>query len=484
MQATRSLVRKSINVPSHPSLASHRGFAQLLSTTDTMITRPESPPPTLIRASRKRKVLPASWMRAGTSKGLFIQRKHLPSSQEAWSPWILAAMGSKCADPRQLDGMGGATSTTSKVAIVAPSQKPGIDVEYTFAQVAVGKHKIDYSGNCGNIASGVGPFALEEGLVQARPGDSYVCFGFVCSYSPFTDNKQVTVRILNTNTGRVLEETVAVDEDGYLLEQGDYRLAGVADPGVEIKVAFVEPAGSMTGTLLPTGNSEDTVTINNPTALSEPFSVQATLIDAANPFVVVDAESLPSASMLQGSDEWLETIEDIRRQGAIMMGLASSVEQAALTRGTPKIMMVSSPSLSGNMETLGSPSADISVLSMSMGKIHPSVQLTGAVCLASACCVPGTVAHRYSIATKNILHELGLDDVSSASSSPSSVSPSSSRQQSPLPDDKLVAPKIMIAHRSGQIPVEVRLSGERDVERCIVSRTARKLFEGNVLFYT
>jgi 2-methylaconitate cis-trans-isomerase PrpF len=393
-------------------------------------------------------------------------------------------MGSKCADPRQLDGMGGATSTTSKVAIVAPSQKPGIDVEYTFAQIAVGKHKVDYSGNCGNIASGVGPFALEEGLVQAQPGDSYVCSSSMSSCWTCTDKKQVTVRILNTNTGRVLEETVAVDEDGYLLEQGDYRLAGVADPGVEIKVAFVEPAGSMTGTLLPTGNTEDTINITNPTLLSEPFSVQASLVDAANPFIIVDAGSLPSASMIQGSDEWLDTIEDIRRQGAVIMGLASSVEQAALTRGTPKIMMVSSPSLSGNRETLGSHNADISVLSMSMGKIHPSVQLTGAVCLASACCIRGTVAHRYSNSTKTILHNLGLDDTSSSSSSPSSGSPSSSREHSPHPDEKLAMRKITIAHRSGQIPVEVRLTGEKDVERCVVSRTARKLFEGNVLFYT
>jgi 2-methylaconitate cis-trans-isomerase PrpF len=139
-----------------------------------MITKPETPPPSLVRASRKRKVLPASWMRAGTSKGLFIQRKHLPEAQEAWSTWILAAMGSKNADPRQLDGIGGATSTTSKVAIVSPSHRPGIDVEYTFAQVAVGKHKVDYSGNCGNIASGVGPFALEEGMVEAMPGQKYV----------------------------------------------------------------------------------------------------------------------------------------------------------------------------------------------------------------------------------------------------------------------------------------------------------------------
>lgn len=155
-----------------------QGFAQLVIPTETMITKPDSPPPFLVQASRKRQVLPATWMRAGTSKGLFIHRKYLPNQQEAWSPWILAAMGSRNGDPRQLNGIGGATSTTSKVAVVSPSRTPGIDVEYTFAQVAVGKQKIDYSGNCGNIASGVGPFAVEEGMVQAKPGQKYVCILF------------------------------------------------------------------------------------------------------------------------------------------------------------------------------------------------------------------------------------------------------------------------------------------------------------------
>ena len=152
-----------------------RGFAQLVTAAGTMITKPDSPPPFLVEGiRRKRHVLPATWMRAGTSKGLFIHRKYLPSQQELWSPWILAAMGSRNGDPRQLNGIGGATSTTSKVAIVSPSQTPGIDVEYTFAQVAVGKQKVDYSGNCGNIASGVGPFAVEEGIVKAKPGQNSV----------------------------------------------------------------------------------------------------------------------------------------------------------------------------------------------------------------------------------------------------------------------------------------------------------------------
>ncbi|RVX75161.1 hypothetical protein B0A52_00513 [Exophiala mesophila] len=351
-------------------------------------------------------------------------------------------MGSRNGDPRQLNGIGGATSTTSKVAIVSPSQTPGIDVEYTFAQVAVGKQKVDYSGNCGNIASGVGPFAVEEGIVKAKPGQN-----------------SIDVRILNTNTGRVLVETVAVDEDGLLLEQGNYQMAGVSDPGAEIKVAFVDPAGSMTGMLFPTGRTEDTITVEDPTALERPFSVQATLIDAANPFVIVDAQTLPSA-FLQGSEEWLETIEDIRREGAVMMGLANSVEEAALTRGTPKIMMVSSPNtLNGYGKVDSTP--DISVLSMSMGQIHPSVQLTGAVCLAGASCIEGTVAHRHCRSAE-LLDAFGVQPIKHGFQSPKTI---------------------MIGHRSGQIPVGVHLQDQGALERCIVSRTARRLFEGNVLFY-
>lgn len=123
---------------------------------------------------RVRRALPAVLMRAGTSKGLFIHRQHLPASEKEWSIPLLAAMGSRGSDTRQIDGVGGATSTTSKVAVVSPSCRPGIDVEYTFVQVAVGQEAVDFSGNCGNMASGVGPFALQEGLVQAKPGEHVV----------------------------------------------------------------------------------------------------------------------------------------------------------------------------------------------------------------------------------------------------------------------------------------------------------------------
>lgn len=175
-------------------------------------------------------------MRAGTSKGLFIHRSHLPPSLDDWATPLLAAMGSKNNDARRIDGVGGGTSVTSKVAVVAPSDRPGVDVEYTFVQVAVGSETVDLSGNCGNICSGVGPFAVQERLVTPLPGA-----------------RSVDVRIFNTNTSKVIVETVYVDENGNVEEDGDCLIPGVKGPGSEIKVAFIEPVGSMTGKLFPSG---------------------------------------------------------------------------------------------------------------------------------------------------------------------------------------------------------------------------------------
>ena len=177
---------------------------------------------------RIRMSLPAVLMRAGTSKGLFIHRAHLPPLEADWEGPLLAAMGSRYNDTRQLDGLGGATSVTSKVAVVAPSNRPGIDVDYTFVQVAVGLDKIDLSGNCGNMVSGVGPFAIQEKLLTPPPGV-----------------QSVDVRIFNTNTSRVIIETVLLDQYGELREDGNCVIPGVNGPGAPIKVAFVEDRKSV-----------------------------------------------------------------------------------------------------------------------------------------------------------------------------------------------------------------------------------------------
>ncbi|KAH7361328.1 PrpF protein-domain-containing protein [Pyrenochaeta sp. MPI-SDFR-AT-0127] len=412
--------------------------------------------------------LPAVLMRAGTSKGLFIHRHHLPASEAAWAGPLLAAMGSQNSDARQIDGVGGATSTTSKVAVISPSTRPGVDVDYTFVQVAVGQEVVDFSGNCGNMCSGVGPFALQEGLVHVKPGQ-----------------RTLDVRIFNTNTSRLIVDSVQVDADGSFSEDGDYVISGVKGTGSEVKVAFVDPAGSMTGKLFPTGRRSDTIVVKERN--QSPFSVRATLIDAANPFVVVDESSLPCylKSCTKESAGYLDHMESIRRAGAVMMGLAPNTEAAGKARGTPKLAIVSPPSpdqLSQNKNEHNI--AGIHVLAFSMGKPHPSLQLTGAACLASAVCIEGTVAHRIASTASSEAHWfLPTPERTPSPLSESDESPQQSMSASCLlPDRKTVR----ISHRSGSIQVEV-LAASSDtfavVDRCIVSRTARRLFEGKVYYY-
>ncbi|KAI5371236.1 Putative PrpF protein [Septoria linicola] len=264
--------------------------------------------PPLQRPRKQRRTLPAVWMRAGTSKGPFLHQRDLPPKQEQWAPIILAAMGSQDAGPKQLNGIAGATSTTSKVAVIKPSERPGIDVEYTFVQVSIGSPKLDFTGNCGNIASGVGPFAVDEGLVQPRPGQ-----------------KTVDIRILNTNTGRTIVETLDVDQEGYFLEDGDYQLAGTRWSGSPIGVSFEKPAGAMTGCLLPSGRPVETAHI--PGSIVRPScDVNVSLVDAANPFVLLDASSLPEAvrSTDTSSAYFLDFVEVVRCHGAVRMGLAET----------------------------------------------------------------------------------------------------------------------------------------------------------------
>jgi 2-methylaconitate cis-trans-isomerase PrpF len=353
---------------------------------------------------------------------------------------------------RQIDGVGGATSTTSKVAVISPSTRPGIDVEYTFIQVAVGKESLDFSGNCGNIASGIGPFAVEEGLVKALPGQ-----------------RHMDVSILNTNTSKRLVETVEIDDDGQYMDDGDYWMPGVKSPGSEVKVAFVEPAGSMTGKLFPTGNRRDILEVNSPRNGVAPFEVNVSYVDAANPFVIVDKASMPERGDIN-SPEYLDLLEDVRRAGAVGMGLAKDVESAALVKGTPKLAFVSNPSIS---LTQGK-TADVFVAAMSMQKPHPSLQLTGAVCLGAAASIPGTVVY---------------DIANGARSEDGLITPPGSEgsdSESELPELKHtdLSRLVRLAHASGTIEVDVKIdeSGpEPVVTSCGVSRTARKIFDGKVM---
>ncbi|KAK5701268.1 hypothetical protein LTR17_022725 [Elasticomyces elasticus] len=390
---------------------------------------------------KARRYLPAVWMRAGTSKGLFIHRHDLPAREDEWAPILLSAMGSNDSDSMQLNGVGGATSTTSKVAIVAPSHRQGVDVDYTFIQVAVGASAVDASGNCGNIASGVGPFAIDEGLVKVEPGQT-----------------EVDVRIYNTNTGRTLVETLEVDEEGHFVEEGVYRIPGVQSPGSRIRMAFERPAGSKTGRLLPSGAPTNIVNVHTSQSTCH---VRISAVDAANPFIFVDEATLPRSlrAIQPGEPQYLEFIESVRRVGAVLMGLAKSVEEAALTRGTPKIAVVTMPSLPHKTPTAVIP--DVRVTAFSMGKVHGSLQMTGAVPLAVAACTEGTIVHEIAQRAAKLRHtpEVPLARVG----------------------DKETR-EIVIEHAKGVMPVYVEKDTQSVVSKVTLSRTARRLFEGQVVY--
>lgn len=277
---------------------------------------------------------------------------------------------------------------------------------------------------------------------------------------------QLNVRVYNTNTKRLLVETVQVGQDGRFNEFGHYRIGGVKSEGSEIKVAFVDPAGSMTGKLLPTGNAQDTVSVSSLPALGQ-FSVRASMVDAANPFVFLDSASLPAVYHLlgPGAPQTLEVIEAIRREAAVMYGLASSASEASLTRGTPKIAVLS-PFVSHDADI-----KSIQVQSYSMGKPHPSFQLTGGVCLGAAVCIEGTIAH-----------ELAPE---SAILTPPGTPPHKLEEEVAVSGSEC---RVNIKHSSGEMEVCVQTrrddAGETGVERVSVSRTARRLFEGKAYYTT
>ncbi|KAF7122280.1 hypothetical protein CNMCM5793_000237 [Aspergillus hiratsukae] len=389
-----------------------------------------------------RKTLHAVWMRSGTSKGLFLHRHHLPASTHLWEPILLSAMGSSQGDGRQIDGVGGASSTTSKVAVVERSSRPGVDVEYTFVQVAPDQPRIDMTGNCGNIAAGVGPFALDEAIVRAAPGQ-----------------KELDIRIYNTNTGQHIVETVQVAPDGTFQEEGEYRIPGVAGTSSPIRLAFLSPAGSMTGRLFPSGAQQEMLSVQSRTMGT--FNVRVSLVDAANPFVLVDAASLPMPmpDNERNPDDpaFLSVIEDIRREGAVRFGLAADPQAAGMVRGTPKIAL---------LYAAEDDEADIHVLAFTMGKAHASLQLTGAVCVGAATVIHGTIAWELAQKGKRDTRPKHGMSVGILQIAP------------PLP--------VGIRHPAGVIQVEAVLGmdhkGEVSVDNVAVFRTARRLFEGNVYY--
>lgn len=371
--------------------------------------------------------IPAVFMRGGTSRAIFFRDADLPPDQAVRDRIILAAMGSPDNYGRQLDGMGGGISSLSKVAIIAPPARPEADVNYTFGQVSVTDALVDYTGNCGNISSAVGPYAIDEGLV------------------PAPRNGMAAIRIHNTNTRKIIVARVPV-QDGQAMVDGDFVLQGVSGSGARIALEFLDPGGAVTGKLLPTGKPQDVLEI--PGIGTLPVSI----VDATNPIIFVPAAALG----LQGTEHpeaidrnatLTARLEHIRATAAVRIGLATSAEEASRkSQAVPKIALVAPPVVYRDLSGAEVPAAstDICARVMSMGKAHRAFALTAAMCLAVAARIPGTVVQ---------------EAVGPAAADPSS--------------------DIRLGHPSGVLPIAASVRGGH-AEKVIVYRTARRLMEGSI----
>lgn len=318
--------------------------------------------------------IPCSILRSGTSKGLFFLEKDLPRDHAERDSVLLKIMGSP--DPKQINGLGGASSVTSKVAIISVSERQDADVDYTFAQVSVDKPIVSYKGNCGNISAGVGPFAIERGLVPIK--------------EPVT-----SVRIFNTNTEKVIVADVEV-KDGRVNWDGDFSIAGVPGTGAPIRLRFADPAGAVTGRLLPTGNAVDTLEVDG-------FgNVQVSIVDAANPLVFVNARDIGLTGTelpadIDGDAKMLDLLEKIRGAAAVKLGFIDDYRDSAWkTPGVPKMTFVAPPAGCGTVSGGHVEAGEVDLLSrmMSMQKTHPSYAMTGAMCTAAAAVIPGSIVNQ------------------------------------------------------------------------------------------
>ena len=321
------------------------------------------------------KKYPAVFMRGGTSRAIVFHEKDLPDDQAERDAIFLKALGSPDPNGRQLDGLGGGISSLSKIAVVAPSARADADVDFTFAQVGVMDETVDYVGTCGNISSAVGPFAVDEGLVRVDEGVA-------------------AVRVYNTNTGKTYHARFPV-EDGTAGVGGMYELPGVSGSGARITLEFMDPGGAATGVLLPSGNAVDIFEIEGV------GRVEASMVDATNPMVFVRAPDLgltggEGPGLIDAQVEVMVNLEQIRAEAAVRMGLARDRRDASENaQAVPKVVIVAPPleymDLKG--EIIKADDCDIAARIVSMGKTHRAFALTGAMCLAVAARIPGTVVH-------------------------------------------------------------------------------------------
>lgn len=327
----------------------------------------------------------ATYMRGGTSKGVFFRLSDLPPEAQqpgaARDALLLRVIGSPDPYGKQIDGMGGATSSTSKTVIVSKSQQPGHDVDYLFGQVSIDKAFVDWSGNCGNLSAAVGPFAIRAGLI---------------SPDQLPQNGMATVRIWQANISKTIVAQVPIT-NGEVQETGDFELDGVTFPAAEIQLAFLDPAAEEDGdggAMFPTGALIDVLEVPGEKPLP------ATLINAGIPTIFLNAEDLGYTGTelqeaINSDPAALARFERIRAHGALKMGLIQDLSEAATRQHTPKVAFVAGPKtyVSSSGKTVAAEDIDLLVRALSMGKLHHAMMGTAAVAIGTAAAIPGTLVN-------------------------------------------------------------------------------------------
>lgn len=386
-------------------------------------------------AAQKQMTIPATYMRGGTSKGVFFNLNDLPEAAQvagaARDKILLRVIGSPDPYGKQIDGMGGATSSTSKTVIVAKSQQPEHDVDYLFGQVSIDQAFVDWSGNCGNLSAAVGPFAIRHGLVDAnRIPENGIC----------------TVRIWQANIQQTIIAEVPI-VDGEVQELGDFELDGVTFPAAEISLAFCEAVDPEATTgIFPTGKLKEQLDV------PEIGSFEVTMVQAGIPTVFLHAEDLGYRGTelqddINNDPQALAKLEKIRAYAAVKMGLIADIAEAATRQHTPKIAFAAQAQdyVSSSGKTVAAADIDLLVRAVSMGKLHHAMMGTAAIAIAAAACVPGTILYeKRSSKTGN---------------------------------------KVCFGHPSGTLTVGAELiekQGVWQMQQAIMSRSARILMKGEV----
>lgn len=379
--------------------------------------------------------IPATYMRGGTSKGVFFRLQDLPQAAQvpgaARDALLMRVIGSPDPYGKQIDGMGGATSSTSKTVIIAKSSKPDHDVDYLFGQVSIDKAFVDWSGNCGNLSAAVGPFAISAGLVDA---------------SRIPHNGVAVVRIWQANIGKTIIAHVPIT-DGAVQETGDFELDGVTFPAAEVQLEFMDPAAEEEGAggaMFPTGNLVDDLDVPGVGTL------KTTMINAGIPTIFVNAEAIgykgtELQDAINSDDKALAMFETIRAHGAVRMGLIKNIDEIATRQHTPKIAFVARPAdyVASSGKRVAASDVDLLVRAMSMGKLHHAMMGTAAVAIGTAAAISGTLV--------NLAAGGGARDA------------------------------VRFGHPSGTLRVGAEAreeGGEWTVTKAIMSRSARVLMEG------